>query len=491
LIGSLRVNPWNDTELAAACARALSMAEHEKKERLESNLLYASENSPVDWFEDFITDLRRAQKKECMRVEHIGFGTKLRAVVVNESFKKLDPYEVSKSYSMAKNRIFFFDNEGTLATDVRHVYREYGAPKGEVSDLKCHGAAPNEQVLKCLRSLCMDSRNTVVILSGRNREMLEEWFGSVQRIGLAAERGFFWKLPHVTGEQWTCAVQEVDNTWKTYAFEIMRHFVNRTQGSFIENKGSALVWQYRDADQHFGSWQAKELSSHLKELLFGFDVDVTDGNGYVEVSVRGVNKGIAVNALLGKVTQVLGTVDFVLCIGDDRSDEAMFEELNKLVDPSEAEASMDDTSQLSTTDGESHYDTDRGADAGRQALDLGKDVPCGPLVERLSDPMGKQVEKTASALGSMKKRDKSSVNLGGKSSGNLCSLAGADEFMPIASSQRRFFTCTVGRKPSVAKFYLEDTDEVSELLATLESEKKRLSVKDMPPSRHTWSSPCI
>jgi len=313
----------------------------------------------------------------------------------------------------------------------------------------------------------------------------------VQRIGLAAERGFFWKLPHVTGEQWTCAVQEVDNTWKTYAFEIMRHFVNRTQGSFIENKGSALVWQYRDADQHFGSWQAKELSSHLKELLFGFDVDVTDGNGYVEVSVRGVNKGIAVNALLGKVTQVLGTVDFVLCIGDDRSDEAMFEELNKLVDPSEAEASMDDTSQLSTTDGESHYDTDRGADAGRQALDLGKDVPCGPLVERLSDPMGKQVEKTASALGSMKKRDKSSVNLGGKSSGNLCSLAGADEFMPIASSQRRFFTCTVGRKPSVAKFYLEDTDEVSELLATLESEKKRLSVKDMPPSRHTWSSPCI
>ena len=27
---------------------------------------------------------------------------------------------------------------------------------------------------------------------------------------------------------------------------------------------SFQVWQYRDADPHFGSWQAKELSSHLK-----------------------------------------------------------------------------------------------------------------------------------------------------------------------------------------------------------------------------------
>ena len=61
-------------------------------------------------------------------------------------------------------------------------------------------------------------------------------------------------------------VQKPDYSWKSYAFEIMRQFVKRTQGSFIENKGSALVWQYRDADPHFGSWQAKELSTHLKDL---------------------------------------------------------------------------------------------------------------------------------------------------------------------------------------------------------------------------------
>merc|ERR1711974_64483 len=139
-------------------------------------------------------------------------------------------------------------------------------------------------------------------------------------------------------------------------------------------------------------------------------------------------------------------------MGDDRSDEAMFEAVNKLVDPSETEA-----------------------------LDLLKDAPCGPLVEHLSDSMGKQVEKTASAPGSMKKRDLAVTparsSWGGKSSGNLCGLTGDDEVEPPGSSQRRFFTCTVGRKPSSAKFYLDETDEVSELLAILASERKSIKVE--------------
>lgn len=288
-------------------------------------------------------------------------------------------------------------------------------------------------------------------------------------------------MPHVTGKQWTCAAQEVDDTWKTYAFEIMRHFVNRTQGTFIENKGSALVWQYREADQHLGSWQAKELSSHLQELLFGFDVDVTNGTGYVEVSVRGVNKGVAVATLLEKATQVMGTVDFVLCIGDDASDEAMFEAVNKLVDPFETEAMVDDASQLSTTDGESlHSDSERCAGAGRQVAMLGslptlKHVPSGPpvLEHAPSAPMG----KSASLLGSMKKSKATPGTLGNKSSGNLFGLAGGDELMPTNSSQRRFFTCTVGFKPSAANFYLDGPDEVSEILGALQSQMKRMSSK--------------
>lgn len=469
LLGSIRINPWNTAELVSACERAITMPETEKKERFESNLLYASENSPMEWFEDFLADLRRARKKEGIRVENIGFGAKIRQLCIDQDFRKLPSESVLTSYRNSKNRLFFLDNEGTLAADKRKVFREYGAPTKDVSDLKSHGSAPDEHVLQCLRTLCSDSRNTVVILSGRNREMLQEWFSSVPRIGLAAERGFYYMLPIATGDQWHCMAQNPDYSWKTYAFEVMRQFVKRTQGSFIENKGSALVWQYRDADQQFGMWQAKELSSHLKELLFGFDVEVSEGKGYVEVKLRGINKGVAVQKVLSKVAAAFGDVDFVLCIGDDRSDEDMFEAVNAFVDPGEV-AEVDNASQLSTTDGESdsHSDRDHQPRLSNKAT---------------SDPFGSRSPQSKATGSGMKKTSLASASYGG----DLRSLGGSglDDGAPC---NRRFFTCTVGRKPSAAKFYLDDTDEVSELLASLKSEHDRRAHRDVvPPSYYTWS----
>ncbi|EER06616.1 trehalose-6-phosphate synthase, putative, partial [Perkinsus marinus ATCC 50983] len=61
--------------------------------------------------------------------------------------------------------------------------------------LMSHGNPPSAAVLDALSKLCSDPRNTVVILSGREKSLLQEWFGSVRNIGLAAEHGYYWKLP--------------------------------------------------------------------------------------------------------------------------------------------------------------------------------------------------------------------------------------------------------------------------------------------------------
>lgn len=473
LLGSLRVNPWNTLEVVSACERAMTMADDERKERAESNLLYVAENSPMSWFEDFLTDLRRARKKDSVRVDTIGFGAKLRQVCVGSDFQKLSVDAVIRAYKNSKNRVIFLDNEGTLAADKRHILREYSAPKGDVLDLKSHGSPPDEAVLDCLKMLCSDSRNTVVILSGRNRELLEEWFGSVPRIGMAAERGFYYKLPITTGDKWHCLVQHPDYTWKTFAFEIMRQFVKRTQGSFIENKGSALVWQYRDADQHFGSWQAKELSSHLKELLFGFDVEVMEGKGYVEVKLRGINKGVAVTKTLTKVSQAFGEVDFILCIGDDRSDEDMFEAVNQILEQCD-EASTDVASQSSTMDGDAESDSH----SDRGHVDRLPSKTDSALLMKSGSKIGIGSFRGHSFSGSLK-------SVSGNFFGDLRSLCKDGHSPTNASRRRQFFTCTVGRKPSAAKFYLDDTDEVSELLSSLKQlQTKR--VKD-PPNYNTWS----
>ena len=72
---------------------------------------------------------------------------------------------------------------------MRHLHRKYTAHTSALVDLASRGSAPNEHVMDCLQTLSADSRNTVVILSGRNYEMMEDWFGKVPRLGLAAERG--------------------------------------------------------------------------------------------------------------------------------------------------------------------------------------------------------------------------------------------------------------------------------------------------------------
>ena len=53
--------------------------------------------------------------------------------------------------------------------------------------------------------------------------------------------------------------------------------------------------------------------------MIGEAIEVVSGQHYVEVKPRGISKGAAVGKLLTSVDP-----DFVLCLGDDRSDEEMF-----------------------------------------------------------------------------------------------------------------------------------------------------------------------
>eukprot|EP00747_Dinoflagellata_sp_TGD_P129145 gnl/TRDRNA2_/TRDRNA2_174638_c0_seq1.p1 gnl/TRDRNA2_/TRDRNA2_174638_c0~~gnl/TRDRNA2_/TRDRNA2_174638_c0_seq1.p1 ORF type:complete len:1066 (-),score=225.97 gnl/TRDRNA2_/TRDRNA2_174638_c0_seq1:70-3234(-) len=492
LTGSIRINAWNTAGVASTIESVLRMPDSERQTRFESNLAYLSDHFPMQWFEDFLTDLRRARKKEGMRSEHLGFGARMRQVCTDQGFQKLSIDQVLQSFSRSKRRMFFFDNEGTLAADKRGENREYGAPMGEVSDLRSYGVPPDESVLECLRTLCADSRNTVVILSGRDKELLEEWFGSVPRIGLAAEHGFYYKLPIVTGDEWHCMSQSPDCSWKSYAFELMRQFVKRTQGSRIESKGSALVWQYRDADQHFGSWQANELSSHLKELLFGFDVDVIDGKGYVEVKLRNINKGVAVAKALSKAAKMYGEADFVLCIGDDRSDEGMFEAINLFIDPSDA---LERDSQRSTTDDDGS--SDGGNSVGvelaghmRSSSAGGGGVSRSGGLHALSSVSEGTLEAGGIPQGLGQLKSKTFVNQFGVGSiaTDLQSLGGS--VLNNEGIARKYFTCTVGRKPSAARFFLHDTDEVSDLLQSLsmQQERRRTPFQYAERGSLTWHS---
>jgi len=78
------------------------------------------------------------------------------------------------------------------------------------------------------------------------------------------------------------------------------------------------------ADPEFGAFQAKECQNHLENaVLSKLPVEILVGKKNLEVRPTIVNKGEIVKRLLGQHPET----EFVMCAGDDKTDEDMFRAL--------------------------------------------------------------------------------------------------------------------------------------------------------------------
>lgn len=77
--------------------------------------------------------------------------------------------------------------------------------------------------------------------------------------------------------------------------------------------------------QDFGQMQALELEDQLQAALETFDVEVLKGRDYVQVRPHDVNKGVFVTEVLRLLRRAGNDVDLVIAMGDDTTDESMFE----------------------------------------------------------------------------------------------------------------------------------------------------------------------
>ena len=200
-------------------------------------------------------------------------------------------------------------------------------------------ARPGDEILKLLETLAMDPRNEVVLVSGRDRDTLERWFGI--NAGYVAEHGAWIKEK---GRGWE-TIEPLRNDWKKDIRPILELYVSRTPGSFIEEKEFSLAWHYRKADPESGLAKAKSLVDNLTTTD---DLQVLEGNKVIEVKNASINKGIAASHWIAKKEW-----DFVLAIGDDQTDEDVFGVLPETAysikvgpGPSQARFSLDSPSSV-------------------------------------------------------------------------------------------------------------------------------------------------
>ncbi|KAL8783117.1 MAG: hypothetical protein Q9213_004874 [Squamulea squamosa] len=194
----------------------------------------------------------------------------------------------------------------------------------EVGMRNIEAATPTQTDIEILERLSSNPRNEVWIISGRDSAFLGKHFGCLGSLGLSAEHGAFVRRPNDT--EWRDTSNMADRTWQDGIMAIFEDYSTRIQGSMIERKNIAITWHYRNALPEIGLLHSKECKTSVEEFIRQIppDLEITDGKMCLEVRPKSVNKGAIVRSILDSCTNDRVGPDFVLCAGDDVTDEDMF-----------------------------------------------------------------------------------------------------------------------------------------------------------------------
>jgi trehalose 6-phosphate synthase/phosphatase len=297
------INPSNVGEIADALKTALEMPEDEQIRRNEVLRSRIKSCDVVCWADSFISSLLSTKEEQ----------ERLMAVALDRSVCD----DILGSYLGAERRLLLLDYDGTLVPFSND-------PKS---------AVPGEALLKTLKLLSEDPKNEVVLISGRDRAVLDEWFKGLD-IGLVAEHGAWIKR----GKGDWSMLKSLSSDWKPMVLPIIKRYADRLPGALVEEKEYSLVWHYRAADPEAAQAKARELVDDLLSFTSNIPVQVLQGNKIVEVRCSGINKGMALISWISE-----GRFDFIMAAGDDSTDEDMFKALpggaySVKVGPSESRA---------------------------------------------------------------------------------------------------------------------------------------------------------
>jgi trehalose 6-phosphate synthase/phosphatase len=286
---ALVINPNNYEEIADALNDALCMPADEQIERNIIMQERLKRYTIEKWSADFLRALG-----------------KVKELKNKYNSKKITPTlatEIINKYKKSRRRILFLDYDGTLV----------GFKK------KPEDAYPDKDLYLLLDLLAQNKKNQLVLVSGRDKDTFNKWFGD-RDYYLIAEHGVWTKIP--TGK-WQL-IEHMQTEWMKSIKPVIEYYIDRTPGTFMEEKKYSLVWHYRKADPELGTLRANELKDELSGFIANHDLEIMEGKKVIEVKNSGFNKGKAAVRLIQK-----NSYDFILGMGDDWTDEYLFEELPK------------------------------------------------------------------------------------------------------------------------------------------------------------------
>jgi len=206
--------------------------------------------------------------------------------------------KIKHIYDTSEQRIIFLDYDGTLV------------PFAD----RPENALPSCNLLQLLNKLSRDRRNTIVIISGRDRQFLDTVFYNM-RLTLVAEHGFFTKK---SGGEWETKLK-INEEWKKAVRMLMSRYMEIFPCSIVEEKSSAMAWHYRNCSTAPTEIQLVAFKALITQFTKNYPVELLTGKDVIEVKNQIANKGEAARNLI-----MWTNPGFILAAGDDKTDEDLF-----------------------------------------------------------------------------------------------------------------------------------------------------------------------
>lgn len=289
LTDAVLVNPSSARSVASALDEALKMLPSDQARRMKGMQERIRQYDVQTWAKAFIDDMKLAQSG----------GNYTHDIVITREQRT----EIIREYQQAKKRLIILDYDGTL--------------KPFQSTPSAIAGVPSLRIRLLIGALAQKKSTRVAIVSGRPRKVMTWWFKALG-IDLAAEHGARIRI----NGKWETRPNRIKKA-KPAIRKIMETYTDRTPGSRIEEKEFSMVWHFRNVVPEVAYNRSMKLRHDLVKAVDGDALAVHIGHKIVEVKQRDIHKGMAVEKLVETYQP-----DFVLCAGDDFTDEDMFRALN-------------------------------------------------------------------------------------------------------------------------------------------------------------------
>ena len=191
-------------------------------------------------------------------------------------------------YKKSHNRLIFLDYEGTLVKSEKYSYIN----KEKSSEFIKINSKPQAAAMESLKKLASDCKNKIFIITGKRTSFLDSWFSDIKGLGLGSEYGYLYKVNEIHKE-WQRLFKIKDWSWKQKVVNEIQNFVDKIEESYMEIKESGVVWKFEYVNKEFAKIQGKKLINQLNKILVqNREIEIIEGNNYIEVKPKGINKVI-------------------------------------------------------------------------------------------------------------------------------------------------------------------------------------------------------